>query len=48
MKLVNDLFTSDVGLMSVGVLTFIVVMAVYIFAFVRRKMREDDAAAERR
>lgn len=45
MKLVHDLFTSDVGLMSAGVIAFIVVMGIYIFGYVRKKMREDAAKA---
>ncbi len=44
MKLVQDLLTSDVGLMSAGVIGFIIVMAIYLTFFVRRKMREDAAA----
>lgn len=47
MKLMHDLFSSDVGLMSAGVIGFIIVMAAYLFVFVRRKMREDAAALPR-
>ncbi|TJY64905.1 DUF3149 domain-containing protein [Sinimarinibacterium sp. CAU 1509] len=48
MKLVHDLFTSDVGLMSAGVIAFVIVMGFYINGFVRRKIREDEAAAAKR
>ncbi len=41
MKLMTDLFSTDYGLMSVAVLAFIVVMAVWFGAFFRRKMNED-------
>lgn len=41
MKLLTDLFSTDYGLMSVAVLAFIVVMAVWFGAFFRRKMNED-------
>lgn len=41
MKLMTDLFSTDYGLMSVAVLAFIVVMAVWFGAFFRRKVNED-------
>ncbi len=47
MKLVQDLFSSDVGLMSVGVIAFVIVIAAYLYVFVRRKMREDARAQQR-
>jgi flagellar biogenesis protein FliO len=34
------LFTTDVGLMSLGVILFIIVMAIYLFARFRRLMNE--------
>ena len=43
MKLMTDLFSTDYGLMSVAVLAFIVVMAVWFRAFFRRKMKESEA-----
>ncbi|WP_043649286.1 DUF3149 domain-containing protein [Chitinilyticum litopenaei] len=42
------LFTSDIGLLSLFTIVFILVMAVYIFLFVRRHVREDTAAAAQR
>ncbi len=44
MRLLNDLFSTDYGLMSAGVLAFILVMAAWFGAFFRRKMAEDEAA----
>ncbi|WP_296472168.1 DUF3149 domain-containing protein [Rhodoferax sp.] len=41
MKLMTDLFSTDYGLMSVAVLAFIVVMAIWFGAFFRRKMNEN-------
>ncbi|WP_138515033.1 DUF3149 domain-containing protein [Rhodoferax bucti] len=41
MKLWSDLFSTDYGLMSVAVLAFILVMAVWFTAFFRRKMNEN-------
>ncbi|HCX83253.1 MAG TPA: DUF3149 domain-containing protein [Rhodoferax sp.] len=37
----TDLFSTDYGLMSVAVLAFIVVMAIWFGAFFRRKMNEN-------
>lgn len=34
------LFTTDVGLMSLGVILFIIVMAIYLFVRFRRLMNE--------
>ena len=39
-----DLFTSDVGLLSVFTILFIIVMAVYIYHFAMQKLHEEDAA----
>jgi predicted permease len=36
------LFKSDAGVASLLVILFMICMAVFIFAFVRRKMREDE------
>lgn len=41
MKLWSDLFSTDYGLMSVAVLAFILVMAVWFTAFFRHKMNEN-------
>ncbi|WP_081413070.1 DUF3149 domain-containing protein [Chitinilyticum aquatile] len=38
------LFTSDIGLLSLFTIGFIIVMAVYLFFFVRRHIREDTLA----
>lgn len=40
MKLLTDLFSTDYGLMSLGVIAFTLVMAVWFWAFFRRKMNE--------
>ncbi|MFO1406594.1 MAG: DUF3149 domain-containing protein [Steroidobacteraceae bacterium] len=40
MELMKDLFSSDVGLLSIGVIAFILVMAIYLFIHVRRLMNE--------
>ena len=41
MKMLVDLFTTDYGLMSVGVIAFMLGMAVWFRAFFKRKMDED-------
>jgi hypothetical protein len=38
------LFTSDIGLLSLFTILFILGMAIYIFFYVRRKVTEDTAA----
>lgn len=40
MKLLSDLFSTDYGLMSVGVIGFTLVMAVWFYFFFKRKMDE--------
>lgn len=40
MKAVVDLFSTDYGLLSLGVLLFIIVMAVWFLRFFARKMDE--------
>ncbi len=40
MKAIVDLFSTDYGLMSLGVILFIFVMAWYIKRFVARKIEE--------
>lgn len=40
MKLFNDLFSTDYGLMSLGVIAFVVVMAIWFWVFFTRKMNE--------
>ena len=38
MQLIKDLFSSDVGLLSFGVIAFILVMGIYLFVHVRKLM----------
>lgn len=40
MKLLKDLFSTDYGLMSAGVIAFTLVMAAWFGAFFKRKMNE--------
>lgn len=40
MKLLTDLFSTDYGLMSLGVIGFTLVMAVWFYVFFTRKMNE--------
>jgi len=43
----QTLFMSDIGLLSLFTIGFIIAMAAYIFVYVRRQVREDIAAHER-
>lgn len=47
MKAVVDLFSTDYGLMSLGVIVFVIVMGFWFSAFFKRKMNEDAKAAEK-
>ncbi len=47
MKLLTDLFFTDYGLMSAGVIAFILGMAVWFVVYFKRKMDEDAKAAGR-
>lgn len=47
MKAMVDLFSTDYGLFSVGVLAFILVMAVWFYRFFTRKMEESEAQQRR-
>jgi len=38
----NDLFTSDVGLLSVFTIAFILVMGVYIYRFAMTHMHDEE------
>ncbi|MFO1394039.1 MAG: DUF3149 domain-containing protein [Steroidobacteraceae bacterium] len=40
MELLKDLVSTDVGLLSFGVIAFILVMAVYLFFHFRKLMNE--------
>lgn len=45
MKAIVDLFSTDYGLMSLGVIVFVVVMGVWFYRFFARKMDESERAA---
>lgn len=45
--MMKDLFTSDVGLMSLAVIVGVVVIGAYMYRFVVAHMAEDEAAAAR-
>lgn len=45
MKALADLFSTDYGLLSVGVIAFTLGMGVFFYRFFSRKMDEDAAAA---
>ena len=46
MKLLTDLFSTDYGLMSIAVIAFMLVMAAWFGAFLKRKMNEDARNAD--
>jgi Protein of unknown function (DUF3149) len=47
MQLLNDLFTTDVGLMSIGGIAFMLGMGVFFLRYFSKHIRDDTAAAER-
>lgn len=47
MHALKELFTTDVGLMSLGGLAFMMGMAVFFVRYFLRHIREDAARAER-
>jgi len=47
MKALADLFSTDYGLLSVGVIAFTLGMGVFFYRFFSKKMDEDAAAAAR-
>lgn len=47
MHALQDLFTSDVGLMSLATIAFVLGMGVFFVRYVLRHMREDEARAAR-
>lgn len=47
MHALKDLFTSDVGLMSAGVIVFMLGMGVFFVRYFLRHMKEDAERAER-
>ena len=42
--LLTDLFTTDIGLLSLAVIVFIIGMAIYLFCYVREHVRLDTEA----
>jgi hypothetical protein len=42
----NELFTTDIGLLSLFTSGFVVVMGSYIYRFAKRQMAEDAKRAE--
>lgn len=47
MKAIADLFSTDYGLFSVGVLVFTIGMSVWFYLFFQRKMDEAEASERR-
>ena len=47
MKAIVDLFSTDYGLMSLGVILFVFVMAGFMKRFVARKIRESEQEQQR-
>lgn len=43
MQAIKDLFTSDVGLLSLGSIAFVLGMAVYFVRYFLKHMHEDEA-----
>ncbi|MBR0564664.1 DUF3149 domain-containing protein [Azoarcus sp. L1K30] len=39
----NELFSTDIGLLSLFTIGFILVMAIYIYRFAKRHIAEDEA-----
>ena len=47
MKAAADLFSTDYGLFSVGVIVFTIGMGVFFYRYFVRKMNEDEAASRK-
>jgi heme/copper-type cytochrome/quinol oxidase subunit 2 len=47
MKAIVDLFSTDYGLMSAGVIAFVIVMGVWFYRFFARKIAESEQAARK-
>lgn len=47
MQALQNLFTTDYGLLSAFVILFVIGMAIFLIRFARRKMDEDAANAKR-
>jgi hypothetical protein len=48
MGALKELFTSDVGLLSLGVIVFIIGMGVFFIRFFQRQMNESERASSER
>lgn len=48
MRLMNELFTSDVGLMSIGGIAFMLCMGAFYLRYFIKHMHEDEARAAQR
>lgn len=48
MQALKELFTSDVGLLSLGTIAFILGMAVYFIRYFSKHMAEDEAREKQR
>lgn len=48
MQAIKDLFTSDVGLMSLGSIVFMLGMGVFYLRYFLKHMQEDEAKAAKR
>ena len=44
MQALKELFTTDVGLLSVGVIAFMLGMGVFYLRYILRHMKQDEAA----
>lgn len=47
MKAIVDLFSTDYGLMSIGVILFVIFMSVWFSRFFKRKMNESEQEQQR-
>jgi heme/copper-type cytochrome/quinol oxidase subunit 2 len=43
MQVFKDLFSSDIGLMSLATISIVIVMAIYFVRFFQRQMKEDES-----
>jgi hypothetical protein len=41
-----ELFTTDIGLLSLFTIGFVLVMAIYIYGYVKQHMAQDGASAQ--
>lgn len=47
MDALRELFTTSIGLLSLGTIAFILVMGAYIFVWVHKQIAKDEAAQKR-